>query len=74
MKSYMVFECEGYRFTWAGGVLISPHQIIGETIVNTYDIIENWGLESTNEDIASMCLEWLVDRGVISEAELYSLT
>tara|TARA_R110000744_G_scaffold50270_4_gene108835 strand:- start:2286 stop:2510 length:225 start_codon:yes stop_codon:yes gene_type:complete len=73
MKSYMVFECENFRFTWAGGVFINVHQIIGDTIVYTYDGIENWGLESTNEDIASICLEWLVDEGVISEAELYSL-
>ena len=73
MKSYMVFECEGFRFTWAGGSIINVGMIQGWNI-EEYEPIEYWGLVDSNEDIAAVCLDWLVESMVIDEAELYSVS
>ena len=74
MKSYMVFECEGFRFTWAGGTTINVGLIIGvEFQHEVYEPIEYWGLVDSNEDIAAVCLDWLVENNIIDEAELYSV-
>ena len=70
MKSYMVFECEGFRFTWAGGTTINVGMIQGWNI-EEYEPIEYYGLVDSNEDIAAVCLDWLVENMVIDEAELY---
>jgi hypothetical protein len=73
MKSYMVFECEGFRFTWAGGSIINVGMIQGWNI-EEYEPIEYYGLVDSNEDIAAVCLDWLVESMVIDEAELYSVS
>ena len=74
MKSYMVFECEGFRFTWAGGTTINVGLIIGAEFQHEeYEPIEYWGLVDSNEDIAAVCLDWLVENMIIDEAELYSV-
>jgi hypothetical protein len=73
MKSYMVFECEGFRFTWAGGSVINVGMIQGWNI-EEYEPIEYYGLVDSNEDIAAVCLDWLVESMVIDEAELYSVS
>ena len=74
MKSYMVFECEGFRFTWAGGSIINVGLIRAvEFQHEEYEPIEYWGLVDSNEDIAAVCLDWLVENMIIDEAELYSV-
>ena len=73
MKSYMVFECEGFKFTWAGGSIINVTNIQGWNI-EEYEPIEYYGLVDSNEDIAAVCLDWLVESMVIDEAELYSVS
>ena len=73
MKSYMVFECEGFRFTWAGGSIINVGMIQGWHI-EQYEPIEYYGLVDSNEDIAAVCLDWLVENNIIDEAELYSVS
>ena len=72
MKSYMVFECEGFRFTWAGGSTINVGNIGWN--IEEYEPIEYYGLVDSNEDIAAVCLDWLVENMVIDEAELYSVS
>ena len=75
MKSYMVFECEGFRFTWAGGSIINVGPIAGVTYQHeVYEPIEYYGLVDSNDDIAAVCLDWLVESMVIDEAELYSVS
>ena len=72
MKSYMVFECEGFRFTWAGGSIIFVGPIAGVTYQHSgHEPIEYYGLVDSNEDIADVCLNWLVENNIIDEAELY---
>jgi hypothetical protein len=73
MKSYTVFECEGFRFTWAGGSIINVGNIQGWNI-EEYEPIEYYGLVDSNEDIAAVCLDWLVENMIIDEAELYSVS
>ena len=73
MKSYMVFECEGYRFTWAGGHLINVNTMLVSGATDFKEFIEHWGLGSENEDIAAICLDWLEDNGIIDETALYSV-
>ena len=73
MKSYMVFECEDYRFTWAGGYIINVNTILASGASDFKDIIEHWGLGSENEDIAAICLDWLEDNGIIAETALYRI-
>jgi hypothetical protein len=75
MKSYMVFECEGFRFTWAGGNIINIHQLTNlGAVIPSFDAIEYYGLVDSNEDIAAVCLDWLVENMIIDEAELYSVS
>jgi hypothetical protein len=71
MKMYKVFELADYRFTWAGGCLINIYCIKGNVYVNDrVDIIEFY--ETYNDrEVASLCLEWLENRGIIDDASPY---
>ena len=42
--------------------------------IEEYEPIEYWGLVDSNEDIAAVCLDWLVENNIIDEAELYSVS
>tara|TARA_B110000503_G_scaffold128927_1_gene200588 strand:- start:366 stop:578 length:213 start_codon:yes stop_codon:yes gene_type:complete len=69
----MVFECEEFRFTWAGGNIISVNNILARGASEFKETIEYYGLVDSNEDIAAVCLDWLVENNIIDEAELYSV-
>jgi hypothetical protein len=73
MKFYTVYECEGYTFKWWGGSIIDvfkPVEDARKKPAPAYAVIEHYE-EADNNAIKVVCLEWLVEEGVITGMEMY---
>ena len=74
MKSYTVYECEGYTFKWWGGCIIDvfkPVKDARKKPAPAYTQIEFYEEEDT-QTVKIVCLEWLVEEGVITGMEMYA--
>tara|TARA_R110002167_G_scaffold43703_3_gene131908 strand:+ start:436 stop:648 length:213 start_codon:yes stop_codon:yes gene_type:complete len=68
MKMYKVFECEGHRFTYAGGCLINVYEQDRENEkIDTIEFYETYD----DSEVARLCLDWLEEAEVIEEAKAY---
>ena len=68
MKMYKVFECEGYRFTYAGGCFINVYEQDRENEkIDTIEFYETYD----DSEVARLCLDWLEEAEVIEEARAY---
>jgi hypothetical protein len=65
---YKVFECEGHRFTYAGGCLINVYEQDRENEkIDTIEFYETYD----DSEVARLCLDWLEEAEVIEEAKAY---
>ena len=65
---YKVFECEGHRFTYAGGCFINVYYQDRENEkIDTIEFYETYDYS----EVARLCLDWLEEAEVIEEAKAY---
>jgi|AACY02.14.fsa_nt_gi hypothetical protein len=71
MKMYKVYECEGYTFKWSGGCHVHVYwegiESGGDSQVDSIEFYETY----TDKEVGILCLEWLVEKCVIEDADAY---
>jgi hypothetical protein len=68
MKMYKVFECEGHTFKWSGGCTINIRYWEGlEYKKETLEFFESYD----DSEVARLCLDWLVSKGLIEDSTPY---